>query len=602
MCGIYLTNLPYTEIEVATKLEKINYRGPDSQNIIKQKTIILGHLRLTVIDTEERSNQPMVHNHLVLVYNGEIYNYLEIKKELESLNYEFNTTSDTEVLLKAYDAWGEKCVSKINGMFAFIIYDQNREIIFCSRDRLGVKPFYYYWKDGFFEICSQIGPISAHNKLNTEAVSIYLQTGYVPSPFSIYEDIFKLSPGTNLIIDLKTKTKATKRYWDLNPPEIKKISYSQAKKDLHDLLIDAVKIRLKSDVPFGCFLSGGIDSAIVSAIANSVTKDKVKTFTVGFDEPEYDESDLAERFSKIIQSNHRTIQCSEGDLISLLSKFFEVYDEPFADSSSIPSLLLNKSIKPYATVALSGDGGDESFLGYNHFTWVAQFKFLFRIPLIFRRMISKIPFQRFFGKKGSILKDILLIKDLEDFTKKIFIGFQSILKKDDFNWFTFYESSLQLSKDPIQKVSDLNIKLWLENDSNVKVDRASMAYSVEVRSPFLDYRIVEFARSLPISYRFTKWKRKKILKDILEEYIPKSTFDVPKKGFSVPLKEWLRGPLKDDIIQQFSSENFKKVPNLDSEKLSRYLRLHFENKGDYSMYIWRVYILLVWINKNQIKL
>ena len=602
MCGIYITNHSISKQIIQKKLDLISYRGPDAQKILQKDSISFGHLRLAVLDLDERSNQPMTFDDLTIVYNGEIYNYNDVRKSLEQEGVSFNTRSDTEVVLKGYDAWGKDIVSKLNGMFAFAIFDKKKGQLFCSRDRLGVKPFYYSWKEGFFEICSQIGPISGQKKINSEALNIYLQTGYVPSPYSIYEDVFKLSPGNNLTIDLKKGEKSIEKYWDLNSQKLKTVSYNQAKKELHRLLIDAVKIRLQSDVPYGSFLSGGIDSALVSAIANKVSKEKINTFTIGFDKFEYDESELAQKFSNIIESEHKTIQCSEKEMIALLPKFFEVYDEPFADSSSIPSLLLNKSTKPYVTVALAGDGGDESFLGYNHFSWVQRFKILFWFPLILRRMISRFPFELYFGKKGSLLKDILEITDLNQFIRKIFTGFQSILKEDDLDWFKWYESSLYLSKNPIQKAADLNIKLWLENDSNVKVDRASMAYSVEVRSPFLDYRIIEFARSLPVSYRFSRGKRKKILKDILKNYIPKSVFQVPKKGFSVPIADWIRGPLKEEVINQFSSDTFYKIPNLDTKKMLRYLNIHLENKADYSMYIWRVFVLITWIKKNNIRL
>ena len=602
MCGIYITNHSISKQIIQKKLDLISYRGPDAQKILQKDSISFGHLRLAVLDLDERSNQPMTFDDLTIVYNGEIYNYNDVRKSLEQEGVSFNTRSDTEVVLKGYDAWGKDIVSKLNGMFAFAIFDKKKGQLFCSRDRLGVKPFYYSWKEGFFEICSQIGPISGQKKINSEALNIYLQTGYVPSPYSIYEDVFKLSPGNNLTIDLKKGEKSIEKYWDLNSQKLKTVSYNQAKKELHRLLIDAVKIRLQSDVPYGSFLSGGIDSALVSAIANKVSKEKINTFTIGFDKFEYDESELAQKFSNIIESEHKTIQCSEKEMIALLPKFFEVYDEPFADSSSIPSLLLNKSTKPYVTVALAGDGGDESFLGYNHFSWVQRFKILFWFPLILRRMISRFPFELYFGKKGILLKDILEITDLNQFIRKIFTGFQSILKEDDLDWFKWYESSLYLSKNPIQKAADLNIKLWLENDSNVKVDRASMAYSVEVRSPFLDYRIIEFARSLPVSYRFSRGKRKKILKDILKNYIPKSVFQVPKKGFSVPIADWIRGPLKEEVINQFSSDTFYKIPNLDTKKMLRYLNIHLENKADYSMYIWRVFVLITWIKKNNIRL
>ncbi len=260
-------------------------------------------------------------------------------------------------------------VHKLNGMFAFSIYDKKEKVIFSARDRLGVKPFYYSWDNGLFEICSQIKPLAANKTIDQEAIEIYLQTGYVPSPWSIYNEVRKLKPGYCMTIKLATKEIEHEQYWELQPPQYSTLSYEEAKDKLHELLKDSVKIRLQSDVPYGSFLSGGIDSALVSAIANKLENGNLKTFTIGFDNPEYDESKLAKTFSKIIGSSHQETVCSAKDLINLFPTFFETYGEPFADSSAIPSLLLNKTTKQQVTVALSGDGGDESFLGYNHFDW-----------------------------------------------------------------------------------------------------------------------------------------------------------------------------------------------------------------------------------------
>ena len=281
MCGIYLTNINFSPSSVKQKLGKIKFRGPDNLTIVKKSNIIIGHLRLSILDLDKRSNQTFEFENLTVVFNGEIYNFLDLKSELENLGYKFNTKSDTEVLIKGYHAWGKDLVPKMNGMFSFAIYDSNTKTVFCSRDRLGVKPFYYYWNQGEFEICSQMQPISEKKEINEEALSIYLQTGYVPSPFSIFENIHKLPPGTNLEINLIKKSYKTEKYWDLKPVKFTSLSYDEAKDKLHKLLTDAVRIRLQSDVPFGSFLSGGVDSALVSAIASELTKKKLRTFTIG---------------------------------------------------------------------------------------------------------------------------------------------------------------------------------------------------------------------------------------------------------------------------------------------------------------------------------
>ncbi|MDQ6722965.1 MAG: asparagine synthase C-terminal domain-containing protein, partial [Thermoproteota archaeon] len=281
----------------------------------------------------------------------------------------------------------------------------------------------------------------------------------------------------------------------------------------------------------------------------------------------------------------------------LIPKFVEVYDEPFADSSALPSLLLNSVTKPYVTVALSGDGGDESFLGYNHFDSVAKFIKFQRIPKAIRFLALKIFEFKYLKNRYPNLKRILRVKTVDAFIEAIFIGYDSLQKIRNKNWLSKYKDYKTLSSNPIQKAADLNIKLWLENDSNVKVDRASMAYSVEVRSPMLDYRIVEFARTLPLSFRYEKNCRKKILRDILKEYIPESVFNLPKKGFGIPLGSWIKNELKDEIISNLSDDFLFSVPNLDVPKFKYFLNQHWSGKCDNTVYIWRIYVLSKWYRK-----
>ena len=594
MCGIYLTNIPYEKNIVEKKISLITFRGPDNMGFSKINNISLAHLRLSIIDLDSRSNQPMQFENLHIVYNGEIYNFVSIKEELKGLGCQFTTTSDTEVLLIGYKKWGADLVPKLNGMFSFGIYNTDTQEIFCARDRLGVKPFYYYWKNGYFEICSQLRPLSEGKEISSEAISIYLDCGYIPSPYSIFNDVYKLPPGNTMIIDLNTYQINVKEYWNLKKVVLTDISYKDAKKQLHDLLIDAVKIRLRSDVPLGSFLSGGIDSALISAIASKISTKPINTFTIGFEDPKYDESKVASQFAEIIGSNHKETKCSPDDALKMITKFIEVYDEPFADSSALPSLLLNSVTKQFATVALSGDGGDESFLGYNHFDSVAAFSKLNKAPSWVKSAILFLVNLNVFGNRGKHWKSILEVKTVNGFIEAIFTGYDSLQKIRNLTWLLQYRNYKDLSTNNIQKAADLNIKLWLENDSNVKVDRASMAYSVEVRSPFLDYRIVEFARALPVNYRFRKGKRKRILRDILKEYIPERIFDQPKKGFSVPLGKWIRENLKEDVFKELNNDFLNKVPNLDVEKIKSQLNMHFVGSYDHSFNIWKLYVLAKW--------
>ena len=603
MCGIYITNIPFEKNEIVDKLKSIEFRGPDNLGYEKVNNLSFGHLRLSILDLDERSNQPYSFDHLKIVFNGEIYNFEDIKKELEALGYTFETTSDTEVLIKGYSEWGKEILPKLNGMFAFAIYDATNNTIFCARDRMGVKPFFYYWKDGDFEICSQLRPlINAESKIAKEAVSIYLDCGYIPSPYSIIENVYKLPPGNYMEIDLAKKTKTISEFWNLKPVEIRDISYDEAKKELHELLIDAVKIRLQSDVPLGSFLSGGIDSALVSAIASKISKTPINTFTIGFEDPKFDESKVAAQFAEIIGSNHTETICGPNDALQMLSKFVKVYDEPFADSSALPSLLLNSVTKQHVTVALSGDGGDESFIGYWHLLLVEKFKKISFIPYPIRKLLNKFSWYKVLNTRPETIKGILGAKDENELIVRIFTSFDSLQKNQDLSWMKYYNIFKRLAKEPLQRAADLNIKLWLENDSNVKVDRASMASSVEVRSPFLDYRIIEFARTLPLQYRYNNGITKRIVRDILSEYIPEKVFNQPKKGFAIPLGDWIRNELKKEIVENLNDEFLFSVPNLDIQKFKKQMSLHMENKYDYSFSIWKLFVLSKWYKEFNLKL
>jgi len=598
MCGIYATNIFYNKKEVIEKLKLMEFRGPDNLGYLKIRDVTLGHVRLSIIDLDERSNQPFSFESFTISYNGEIYNYEEIKKELEKNGYFFNTTSDTEVIIKGYKAYGRSIVQKLNGMFSFTIFDSEKNHLFCARDRIGVKPFYYYWKDKKFEICSQLSPIiNKHHQISTQAISIYLDCGYIPSPYSILENVYKLPPGNFMEINLNNGIRTISEYWNLRQVKQKKISYEKAKKELHLLLKDSVKIRLKSDVPIGSFLSGGIDSALVSSIASKHFAVPLKTFTIGFDNPQYDESKIAEKFANVLNTKHETTICKITDVLESLEDIVKVYDEPFADSSALPSLLLNKIAKEHVTVALSGDGGDESFFGYYIFDVLNLFNKVRIIPLSIRKLFSKLPFHKIFKSKPGTIHEILTSKDSAELAEKINTGFDSLQLNKETLWLDHYKEFKNWSSISFQQLADLNIKLWLENDSNVKVDRASMASSLEVRSPFLDYRIIEYARTLPTKYKYVKGKKKRILRDILDEYIPEKVFDLPKKGFSIPLKDWIRNELKVDIIAELNDDFLNLVPNFNKAKFKDQLKDHLEGQFDYSFNIWKLYVLAKWFKR-----
>ena len=595
MCGIYITNISYERNVVVEKLKLMGFRGPDNLGYLKQGEVTSGHVRLSILDLDARSNQPFVFENYSIVFNGEIYNFKDIKTELQNLGTCFTTTSDTEVLVKGYAMWGKDLLQKLNGMFAFAIYDIFKNTVFCARDRLGVKPFFYYWKDGKFEISSQLRPlINQKSKISDDAISIFLDCGYVPSPLSILEDVFKLSPGNFMEIDLDRGKKSIKEFWNLKSVALADTTYENAKNELHELLKDAVKIRMQADVPLGSFLSGGIDSALVSSIASKMSQQPVHTFTIGFEDKKFDESKVAHEFASLLGTKHIEAICGVKDALTMLTKLVEVYDEPFADSSALPSLLLNSLAKKHVTVALSGDGGDESFLGYEHFDVLNKFNKISFIPFLFRKVLANLSLHKIFGGKPETIRGILASRDANEFAWKTFNGFDSLQMVKNNKYFNNYRDYITWSDNPIQRMADLNIKLWLENDSNVKVDRASMAYAMEIRSPFLDYRVIEFARSLPVEYRYKSGVKKRILKDILSEYIPEAVFNLPKKGFSIPLADWIRNELRGEIEKALTYDFLNSVANLNVKKFEKQMRLHMNSKYDYSFNIWKLYILYKW--------
>jgi len=344
-------------------------------------------------------------------------------------------------------------------------------------------------------------------------------------------------------------------------------------------------------------LSGGIDSSLVSSIASKVSATQINTFSIGFEDPRYDESKIAEQFAEIINSNHTTTICRPDDIMELIPKLTEVFDEPFADSSALPSLLLNKVTKQYVTVALSGDGGDESFIGYPYFDSLVRHKFIIDIPYSIRKFLANPLLLKIFGINSHRVRNALNTKTRKDFIENIYSrkGFLLLEKKQ--KWMNHFQGYKKWSTVFLQQAADLNIKLWLENNSNVKVDRSSMAYSVEVRSPFLDYRVIEYARTLPMNFRYEKGRQKKILRDILKEYIPEEVFNQPKRGFAAPIRDWMRGELRNEFEEALNDDFLNKVPNLNVSKFKNLFNEHMNNKEDHSVYIWKLFVLSKWYDE-----
>lgn len=599
MCGIYGSTIKYGEDVIREKLNKASFRGPDFSAVYHCQDVVLGHNRLAIIDLDSRSNQPFSYEHLMIVFNGEIYNFLDLKADLQKKGYSFYTSSDTEVICAAYLEYGASCVQKFNGMFAFTIYDSRERVLFGARDRLGKKPFYYSHNGTEFEFASQPSQIALSNDftVDQQAIREYLIWGYVPEPRSIWKEIKKLPAGHSFTFHCHTGVFKTETYWDLDYSWANKFqgSFQDAKKELKGLLIDAVKIRMNADVPLGIFLSGGIDSSLIAALASQM-RGSVKTFSIKFNEKGFDESKYASMVASHLGTEHHTIECSYDSGLSLIQNFSRYYDEPFADSSAIPSLLLSKYTKDHVTVALSGDGGDEGFIGYTRYKWINNASPIFRLPLSLRQSLAAcVNLSPNYVHK--LIGMGISLKDIEVLYVKMFGGMENswVLQPDLGLKNPFREILTNKRKNLLENLSDFDIKTYLNEDINTKVDRASMAFSLESRSPLMDYRVMEFSRSLPTRYKYSRGAQKRILKDILYEYVPAQFFNRPKAGFTMPFKEWFRDELKEYVLDNLSEKELQSIPGINVKRTLEIVNEHMTGKWNRYPQIWKLLVLQQWL-------
>lgn len=541
----------------------LSHRGPDADGFFFNGICGLGHRRLSILDLSVSANQPMYSRSLssfdgesqeerfVIVYNGEIYNYAELAKEL---NIKMRTTSDTEVILELFVKYGVEFVHKLNGMFAIAIYDQLKQSLYLFRDRIGIKPLYYYWDRNKLLFGSELKSLQCLNldlKLNHDAIADFLHLGYVPAPRSIFENIKKLPPGNYLLANQTGVI--VKKYWQIDD----KISTSYFEDEsnvvakLDALLTSSVKYRLLSDVPLGVFLSGGIDSSLIAAIAGRISSEKINTFTIGFKESAFDESIYARQVANQINANHHEFVVTAKEAQDLIPDLLDVYDEPFADSSAIPSMLVSQLAKKYVTVVLGGDGGDELFWGYGRYDWSRRLSQpWWNFPRQSLANIFKLLPKAKYQKAAQLLKypcrkkvpihilsqDSFLFseEEIEDLLIKPFFQIEDTsIKMNDVRRFS-----------AIEKQVLFEIKSYLPDDLLVKIDRATMNYSLEARVPLLDHRLVEFASNISPEIKFKNGTRKYLLKKILFRYLPEKLFERPKWGFSIPLIQWLKTDLR----------------------------------------------------------
>lgn len=602
----------------------LNHRGPDDRGSeiynINKVTIGFGHTRLSIIDLSSLGHQPMQYEHFEIVFNGEIYNFEEIRKNLKELGHKFKSKSDTEVVLHAFVEWGEKCISKFIGMFAFVIFNKLSNEISVVRDRAGVKPLFYYWKDDLFLFSSELKAFHKHpkfiKKININAVYRYMDLACIPSPYCIFEDCKKLEPGHLLKLSLDKKEIEITKYWDVtdyyNLPKLE-ISYKEAKDEVEKLLISAFEYRMVSDVPVGVFLSGGFDSTAVVALLQHKRKEKLKTFTIGFEEGN-NEAPVANEISNHLGTTHTEYICTPKEAKDVILKLPYYFDEPFADSSAIPTILVSKIAKKDVTVALSGDAGDEIFAGYQYYdTFFKHLKILKKIPHSCRFFLSKLfllsnklipsSYQRL-KRKFETLSILLFNKKERQFEilHNSYFSLSSDLRSKlfkDISPTNLFKSSNSLFniKDNLSFILASDYKGYLQNDILTKVDRATMSVSLEGREPFLDHRIVEYVAQLPNKYKYNGGIKKRILKDIVYKYVPKEIIDQPKNGFSLPIEKWLKEDLRFLIDDNLNRDSLETSNIFNIDYVNNLIKMFDNNHLNDPTIIWRLIQFQMWYKR-----
>lgn len=595
MCGIagIVSENPDIRSYVSEMILVQKHRGPDASGIYTDGKVTLGHARLRIIDLSEKADQPMKYDEAVIIYNGEVYNFVELKKDFQNLK----TSSDTEVILRLYRKYGINMLEKMNGMFAFAIYDKREGKIILVRDRVGLKPLVYFFDSNLFAFASEIKAllkipyIAQRVEIDLNSLYIYLSLGYIPSPRTIFTNIHKLEPAHYIIYDTKSGAPKKRRYWK----PLRNSCQGNLKKLLRETFQNAVKIRLVSDVPVGVLLSGGIDSSLVALTMSKYTD--VKAVTVGYDISYFDERKWAELVAKRCGAEHHVVVLTEDEMLKDVRKILKGIDEPFGDSSFIPSYKACEILKEFVKVALSGDGGDELFGGYTKYKAYLFEGFFPRFSL---RMLKKLADMLPEGKEMKLLdfmrkvKKFLRVVGMEPARRELEldIGFGSRAMEvllEDTKAKVNKELPEKIYRDLIPKFEDLNdimfcdFQLSLPNDMLFKVDLSSMLNSVEIRSPFLDYRISLLAFSIPPSQKVSLFDSKLILKEIFSDTLPREIRRLPKRGFSIPLSKWLRGKLREDVIDTISSEFFNMR---EVEKALKNPTMDYE--------IWTLYAFSVW--------
>ena len=605
MCGIsgFISN-NYNKNDLVKMTDTLSHRGPDASGYFfdQDRGVALGHKRLSIIDLSSKANQPMTSDcgRYIMVYNGEIYNFKDLAKKLKKTNW--ITSSDSEVVLEAFVNWGVNFVHQLNGMFAIAIFDKKEEKLFLFRDRMGIKPLYYFYNEKNLIFSSELKAICAIKKnleLNNNTIYAYLHLGYIPSNLTIYNEIFKISPGSFLAY--QKGEISIEFYWKAENKLKKEVNqnFIKSKQELKLLLQESVEKRLISDVPIGTFLSGGIDSSLVTAVAQEINSSTINTFSIGFDDKKHNESFHAKQVANYLGTNHNEFILSEQDALDELVKIMDHFDEPFVDSSALPTMLVSKMARKHVTVCLSGDGGDELFMGYGAYNWAKRIK----NPILgtLRQPISKvleISTNNKFKRGAQVFKS-----PYKNWKSHIFSQEQNLFSEQELNKLLIkdYDNTIinnlnstntlnrKLTASEQEAFFDLNY--YLIDDLLVKVDRSSMYSSLEARVPLLDHNIIEFALNLDQKFKINRGIQKYILKELTYDYIPKKIMERPKWGFSIPLEKWLKKELNYLISNYLNEASLIKTNVLNKMAVSNLLRRFYSGESFLYNRIWSLIIL-----------
>lgn len=598
-------------------------RGPDHQGVFESKSVALGHVRLSIIDTSASAHQPFTEENqrYTIVFNGEIFNFQFIRNELEKKGYHFLTNSDTEVVLKSFMEYGTSCMEKFNGFFAFAIFDNQSDEIFTARDRMGIKPFLFFTDSERFIFASEMKALLSYQipkEIDYTTLYQYFQLNYIPAPWSIFKGVSKMPAGSWMKISKSGIEKGTyytmPKYSETHAPK----NYEAANKELYKLLDEAVERRLIADVPLGSFLSGGIDSSVVSALAVKHTPN-LNTFSIGYaDEPLFDETHYAELVSKKIGTNHHVFKLTNNDLYSVLYRVLDAIDEPFADSSALAVNILSYYTKKHVTVALSGDGADEMFSGYNKHSAelkARQKSIINHLVKIGNPIWKSMPQSRN-GKFTNLFRQLNRFSEgLKLSPSERYWLWASITNEKDAQ--TLIKQSVDTvtyqnrKNEILANISDngnfndvlyTDLQLVLQGDMLTKVDLMSMDHALEIRTPFLDYNVVNFANSLPVNYKIDSKIRKKIVQDTFRSILPVELFNRPKHGFEVPLLGWFRNELKNMICNDLLKNEWIIEQGIFNPEYIQLLlkKLYSNNPGDSAAKVWALIVFQYWWKKNEL--